>query len=405
MRQIIVRAAIGIGGLFLILLLALGLWPVRPDVPQIGAGGHAGAPTAPTGGDVRGSGQTIAVQPGESIQSAVDQAQPGDTIRVLPGTYYEEVLVQTESLTLAGVLEGDQRPILDGETKRANGILGVGNYFSVTGFRVQNYTSNGVTVQGITGVVFRDLITDQTGEYGLFPILSTDILIERCVTSGVIDTGIYVGQSTQIVVRDSEAFGNVSGVEIENSTKAVVENNYLHDNTGGILVFLLPGKTAAEGYGTQVINNRIINNNLPNFARSEMTVALVPAGTGLLIMSADTTEVTGNTFEGNKSFAVGVVAMTDFPGFFGDRKQWDVPTRPDGNWIHDNTYLNNAYDPAPGVIEAGFEAADLEWSTTGFDNRWDDPAATRFPSLLPASAWPTFFRRIFERSINFLAHL
>src|SRR3989338_1692174 len=115
MRQIIVRAAIGIGGLFLILLLALGLWPVRPDVPQIGACGHAGAPTAPTGGDVRGSGQTTAVQPDESIQSAVDQAQPGDTIRVLPGTYYEEVLVQTESLTLAGVLEGDQRPILDGE--------------------------------------------------------------------------------------------------------------------------------------------------------------------------------------------------------------------------------------------------------------------------------------------------
>ncbi len=100
-----------------------------------------------------------------------------------------------------------------------------------------------------------------------------------------------------------------------------------------------------------------------------------------------------------------VVALTDFPDFFGARTEWDVPTRPDGNWIHGNTFEHNGYDPDPEVLDAGFKGVDLEWSTTGFDNRWDEPTATKFPSPLPSSAWPAPVRRVFERAINFLAHL
>ena len=43
-----------------------------------------------------------------------------------------------------------------------------------------------------------------------------------------------------------------------------------------------------------------MNNNGTNFA-SGGTVAGVPVGTGLLILGADNTEVTGNTFSGNDS--------------------------------------------------------------------------------------------------------
>ena len=110
--------------LIVLFVLALGFWPVAVDNPQVGEGGHAGDPNPPTSADVRGSGQTITVSPGGSIQAAVDQANPGDIVRVIPGTYHEEVLVQTESLTLEGVVDGDQRAVLDGEDAIVAGAIG-----------------------------------------------------------------------------------------------------------------------------------------------------------------------------------------------------------------------------------------------------------------------------------------
>ena len=136
-----------------------------------------------------------------------------------------------------------------------------------------------------------------------------------------------------------------------------------------------------------------------------MVVSGVPTGSGMLILSADTTEVTGNTFEGNKSFAVGVAAVTDFSELFGSITTWDIPVLPENNWIHGNTYQNNGYDPDPALADFGFDGSDLLWSTAGSGNRWDESGATSFPGLLPASSWPGFVQRAYWRVLGFLAHL
>ena len=55
-----------------------------------------------------------------------------------------------------------------------------------------------------------------------------------------------VGQSNDVIIKNSEALFNVAGFEIENTDDADVHDNVAHCNTGGFLTFDLPGLNAVE---------------------------------------------------------------------------------------------------------------------------------------------------------------
>ena len=130
----------------------------------------------------------------------------------------------------------------------------------------------------------------------IYPVQSTNILIDGAVAIGASDAGIYVGQSSQIIVRNSHAESNVAGIEIENSTYADVYNNVAVNNTGGILIFDLPNLPGEGGANTRVFNNEISTNNTGNFAPAGNIVGTVPSGTGLMVLANDNIEIFGNTF-------------------------------------------------------------------------------------------------------------
>jgi parallel beta-helix repeat protein len=203
-------------------------------------------------------------------------------------------------------------------------------------------------------------------------------------------------------VRNNEVFGNVTGIEIENSTNADVYDNHVHDNTGGILVFLLPNNPSKVGYNTRVYNNLVENNNLPNFGDPDSTVGKVPPGTGIMIMTADNTEVFNNTIRGNQSFGV---ALTSLYSLFDRDTVFDLGPLPENNWIHDNTYENNGYDPQGMVKEIGLGGADIMWTGEGWNNSFDDPGASMFPPLLPGREWPAPAKRVIWRFYDILIQM
>lgn len=392
-----------------VLLFAyLGFWPVPPDLPSGEPREESEAAQVECPGRARtsprtarqGPSRTIVVNPGESIQDAVNSAQPGDTVMVMPGAYHESVCVEVDQLTLWGGGGGDGRPVLDGKNILANGVVAFADGFTMEGFVARNYLTNGVVVVGARDVTLRDLLAENTGEYGVFPIRCQNVLIERVTATGASDTGIYVGQSRDAIVRDSEAYGNVSGIEIENSVNVLVMNNHAHDNTAGILVFVLPRLATKETRDVRVLNNRVLNNNLPNFAEEGSLVSNVPRGTGILILAADATEVAGNEIRGNRSAGVAVIGLAQlFPG----ETEFDVGALPEANWIHDNLYENNGTEPDPAVAEAGLPGADLLWDTSGWSNAWHEAGAISFPPLLPDRSWPDFVRQAYWRVLSFAA--
>ncbi len=124
------------------------------------------------------------------------------------------------------------------------------------------------------GVTRTYVVDDTNGGYAIYPVLSNNVLLENVIAIGASDAGIYVGQSNNIIVRDSEALFNVAGYEIENSDNADVRDSVAHCNTAGFLVFDLPG-LSQYGEGTRIFDNYAGYNNQDNFAPGGI-VSIVP---------------------------------------------------------------------------------------------------------------------------------
>ena len=146
------------------------------------------------------------------------------------------------------------------------------------------------------------------GAYGLYPVQCRNVLIEECVAIGASDAGIYVGQSDRIVVRNSRAEYNVAGIEIENSTNAEVVDCVATNNTGGLLVFDLPGLQVVNGGEVLLHRNQVHGNNHPNFAPAGNIVGTVPPGTGVMIMATDRVEVVDNDIRDHGTANVAIVS-------------------------------------------------------------------------------------------------
>ena len=355
-----------------------------------GGGGETAAPHDPT---------TITVQNGESIQTAIDRAQPGDTVLIPYGTYHETVAVDISDLTIEGIPnEQGEWPVLDGEFKLADGFVASGNNFALGKLAVKNYNDNGVLVEGATGVHIYDVYAERTGTYGIYPVRSTNVLVERVEVTGVEDAGIYVGQSENAVVRDCMAHGNVAGIELENTLNGEVTNCHAYNNTAGVLVFVLPQLTSKISSNTRIHGNLIESNNLENFARGGV-VSFVPPGIGVLLLGADNAEVYENVIKDNKTGGIGVYSLTR-TGVF-EPNELDVGPLPEGNQIYDNILVNNGYDPDTFLTDLGISGADIIWDGSGANNTFDQPGASSFPPILPKSSWPTFLHRAYDNILNF----
>ncbi len=342
---------------------------------------------------------TWRIKPGESIQSALDRSIAGDTIEIHPGTYNETLLIDVDNITIRGVIENSQRAVLDGKNILTDAVITSGHHFTIEGLMIKDYVSNGITVHGAEDVSFRDLIVENTGLYGVYPVESKGVLVENCKLTRIKDAAIYVGQSRDIIVRNNECYGNVAGIEVENCINSLVENNYLHDNTAGILVFLLPNNPSKVGSDHKVSNNRVLNNNHANLGDPNAIVGKLIPGSGMLIMAADRTEVTANEIRGNDSFGLAVVGLAVA---FPKGTTFDVGAIPESNRIHGNTFADNGRNPAGLVKEIGAKNCDIFWDGSGWNNSFEQTGVKSFPAILPNSDWPNPLRRAFTRGFNFL---
>jgi parallel beta-helix repeat protein len=243
--------------------------------------------------------------------------KPGDTIEIGAGRFdlTDGLSLDIPNVTVKGA--GHDTTILSfkGQKGAGEGLLVTSNDVVLKDFAVEDTRGDGIKSKGVQRIVFHRLRVEWTGgakssngAYGVYPVSSTDVLVDDCTVKGASDAGIYVGQSKNIIVRNSRAYGNVAGIEIENSFNADVYSNLSVHNTGGILIFDLPNLPQQGGHAIRVFSNRVEKNDTPNFAAPGATVSQVPVGTGIMVMANRNVHVFANALGENATANVFVVA-------------------------------------------------------------------------------------------------
>ena len=325
----------------------------------------------------------LVVQPGHSIQAAIDAAPPGATIEVAPGTYHENLLINKDGITLKGsgpgvtVLTPPAQPTpvclvlffppADLENNGVNGIcvanvdpqgniLGTVRDVRVTGFTVQGFPGVGIVFAGTSGIRADHNVAANNSSYGITAFASTHGRFDDNTSYGSGDSGFYMGNSphADFTIQDNTAFDDLWGILVRDSIGGRVIDNTLHDNCSG-LVFLNTGTIA--GVKDWVATDNTANHN-NHFCPGNVTgLPFTLTGLGVLIAGGEHILLRDNTVRANQpsgpattvdgvALAGGIVVVSTatvsvFPGYLGNDAAHNSIV---DNTVRDNLPFDLAYD-------------------------------------------------------------
>ncbi|MGB0931395.1 MAG: parallel beta-helix domain-containing protein, partial [Chitinophagales bacterium] len=301
---------------------------------------------------------------GDAVAAFIN-VENGGAIEFGEGTFtISQALIMSDKSNVRIKGQGSSRTILDFSGQNSGGEsikISDGANIALCGFTVQDGVSDAIKTQSIDGIRFSDISTtwvgdvlQNNGNYGLYPVLCNNVEIDGCYTRGAADAGIYVGQSTNIVVKNSTMEENVAGIEIENCIDADVHDNTIQNNSAGVLVYDLGNITSIRnGSNCRVFDNVITNNNHQNYAPNPNgLIGRLPVGSGIVLLATDNVEVYGNTISSNNLASISL-ASYEFTG-----EEFDPSTGYDPRLrnidIHDNIISRDADFPTT-LNQAGME--------------------------------------------------
>ena len=271
------------------------------------------------------------VHPGESIQAAIDAAQPGDSIKVRAGTYHENLYVSKDNIELEGAGAGQTillppdvatpSPCVSPDDGSIFGAVCVGlsddpvEGFELEGFTIEGFANGAFLVNTVKAEVENNVFANNE-EYGAFYNDSTGGNFHDNVAYGSHEAGLYFGdaENADVKIDDNEVYDNAFGILIRDAANGRVRDNYAHDNGFGI--FLLNVDAPFEATGWKVRDNRVVHNSAVFHLDEGGPQGFDVSGGGIVLAGASDNDirendVRDNTPSGPSSLGSGGIALFD----------------------------------------------------------------------------------------------
>lgn len=209
-----------------------------------------------------------------SIQEAIDQAGPGDTVQVKAGEYQEDVTIHSkERVKLVG--EGVDRVTIMGRNRVGSFHIGKWPYgatdVEISGLTINQHGGLALGIFNGRGLLLRDLRVNGM----LFGQQVQDVRIERCVLGGSETTGVQFADS-QAFLTGNLIHDNDHGVTIAGKSEVRLERNVITRN-------LFEGVVVTDKARAVLVSNTIAKN-----------------GGGVAFLGQSRSEVSGNIVGLNK---------------------------------------------------------------------------------------------------------
>ncbi len=180
-----------------------------------------------------------------TIQSALDAAKSGDTIKVHAGTYVENARINTGQLTIIG--DDKERTIIDGGKKISGLRIDQVNDIIISGFTVVNSGGSGREDGGVTIYMGSNNTVSN--------------LILKNNTAGIT---IYQGSSNNVISGNDIEFNYNNGIYIYGSNDNKIYNNNINNNKFGIY--------SDSARTNSIYQNNLINNNFQAYDNSNLNL-------------------------------------------------------------------------------------------------------------------------------------
>jgi hypothetical protein len=212
---------------------------------------------------------TVTVTLGQSIQAAIDSANPGDTIDVQAGTYQNQFLTVEKSLTLEAI---GGPVILDATVDAPNGKAIVTEGQPGLTVNISGFDISGAVVGDNNGAAIRY-------EGGTLNLSNVDLHNNQEGLLGAADPNGTISIDHSEIDHNGEGSGSTHNLYVGAIAKFTLTNSYVHDAVVG-------HEIKSRAATTIIQNNRVFDNNgsasysidLPNGGNASISGNLIEQG-------------------------------------------------------------------------------------------------------------------------------